>query len=391
MKKSTSVRASGLQISLALALIFIWAILLASSFAQLSGDRRASSAVEADVPIAVSQPDISFNFTTIDFPGATNTFAGGINSLGHIVGGYALPNGSRHGFVDVSGVFTTIDDPNATVGTEAADVNSSEQIVGSYDFTDPNHPLEGAHGFLLSGGVFTAIDYPAQGVTSTTPNGINGAGDVVGVYRMSSPGIAFLLSGGVYNSFVYPGGCCTHANGINDAGQIVGQYKTPDDTAPPQGFLKTGNTFTTIDYPGANVTSLAGINNFGDIVGQARTRTAPYLASFTAPAAFPQSFSQVPPALSSSALTIMASSLASIKIPTGYFTGLRRYPQGHRPPPPQQHRVRLRRLLQLLRQLRLPAERLIQPPQLHLLRHQRLQLQVHLPLHQHQLARRPVF
>ena len=40
------------------------------------------------------------------------------------------------------------------LGTEAADINDSEQIVGSYDFTDPDHPLEGAHGFLLSGGVF---------------------------------------------------------------------------------------------------------------------------------------------------------------------------------------------------------------------------------------------
>jgi len=58
--------------------------------------------------------------------------------------------------------------------------------------------LEGAHGFLLIGGVFTAIDFPGSGVTSTTPSGINDGGDVVGVYRMNSPGTGFLFSGGVY-------------------------------------------------------------------------------------------------------------------------------------------------------------------------------------------------
>src|SRR5215471_15593464 len=274
-KHNHSVRGLVLRIALALPLISIFAILFTSSFAPLQGAGNVPSTVEPDVLIQAPQPDVTFTFTTIDFPGAAATLAGGINSLSHIVGGYALPNGSRHGFLDVGGVFTTIDDPDATLGSEAADINGSEQIVGSYDFTDPDHPLEGAHGFLLSGGNFTPIDYPAPGVTSTTPSGINGSGDVVGVYRMNGPGIAFLLSGGVYTSFVYPGGCCTHANGINDAGQIVGQYKTPDDNAPAQGFLKTGDTFTTIDYPGAAVTSLAGINNLGDIIGQAQNTNGP--------------------------------------------------------------------------------------------------------------------
>lgn len=274
-KENPSVRASALQIGLAISLLSIFAILFTSSFAPLQGASRAPSGEEPNVPIMAPQPDPTFTFSTIDVPGATNTLAGGINNLAHIVGYYTQADGVFHGFKDVGGMFTSIDDPNATSGTGAADINGSDQIVGSYNFTDPSHQLEGAHGFLLSGGVFTAIDYPAPGVTSTTPVGINGFGDVVGLYRMNSPGIAFLLSGGVYTSFVYPGGCCTHANGINDAGQIVGQYKTPDDTAPPQGFLKTGATFTTIDYPGAVVTSLAGINNFGDIVGQAQNTNGP--------------------------------------------------------------------------------------------------------------------
>jgi len=219
----------------------------------------------------------SFAFTPIEVPGAIQTFAGGINSLGQIVGGYALPDGTRHGFLDVGGSFTSFDDPNATVGTEGSDINTSGQIAGSYNFTDPDHPFEGAHGFLLNGGIFTAIDFPAAGVTSTTPNGINDSGDVVGVYRQSSPGNGFLFSGGVYTTVNVPSpACCTHANGINNAGQIVGQFKVPDDTAPHQGFLKTGGTFTTINFPGATDTTLQGINNLGDIVGGAQTSNASF-------------------------------------------------------------------------------------------------------------------
>ncbi len=232
-------------------------------------------------PISFTQstsgaPSATFTFTSIDFPGATHTGAGGINNLGQIVGGYVLPNGTRHGFLDVGGIFTTIDDPNATVGTVASDINSSGQIVGSYDFTDPDHPFEGAHGFLLGGGTFTPIDFPAAGVTSTTPQGINDSGDVVGLYRMNGPGNGFLFSGGIYTTVNVPAalGCCTHANGINNAGEIVGQYKSPDDNAPRQGFLKTGSAFTTINFPGAVDTTLQDINNFGDIVGNAQTSSA---------------------------------------------------------------------------------------------------------------------
>jgi uncharacterized membrane protein len=268
--KNNSAQPLALQIT-ALALISISAIFLVSSFAPLRGAGGIPSADEPDVVNAAPQPDITFTFTTIDSPGATNTLAGGINSLGHIVGYYTLADGIFHGFLDVGGTFSAINDPNATSGTGASDINGTDQIVGSYNFTDPSHSLEGAHGFLLSGGVFTAIDYPAVGVTSTTPVGINDSGDVVGLYRQNSAGTGFLLSGGTYASITYPGGCCTHANGINNAGQIVGQYKTPDDTAPAQGFLKAGAVFTTINYPAATATQLEGINNAGDIVGNAKS------------------------------------------------------------------------------------------------------------------------
>lgn len=253
--------------------MIVAAATLLAAFVTATALMRSSSR-QANTGGAPASPG-DFTFTTIDFPGAGGTAANGINNLGQIVGGYGLADGSKHGFLDVAGTFTTVDDPAATAGTGASDINGSGQIAGSYDFTDPGHPFEGAHGFLFSRGSFTPIDYPATGVTSTTPNGINDSGAVVGVYRTNSPGNGFLYSGGAYAALDVPAalGCCTHANGINNAGQIVGQYKTPDATGPTHGFLDTGGTFSTIDFPGAAATQAQGINNLGDVVGSYATNT----------------------------------------------------------------------------------------------------------------------
>jgi hypothetical protein len=133
-KENPSVRPSALQIGLAISLLSIFAILFTSSFAPLQGASRAPSGEEPNVPIVAPQPDPTFTFSTIDVPGATNTLAGGINNLAHIVGYYTQADGVFHGFKDVGGMFTSIDDPNATSGTGAADINGSDQIVGSYKF-----------------------------------------------------------------------------------------------------------------------------------------------------------------------------------------------------------------------------------------------------------------
>src|SRR5947208_3667576 len=52
-------------------------------------------------------------FSTIDVPGATDTFAFEINSVGEIVGLYFDANGAGHGYLLSKGSFTTIAPPNA--------------------------------------------------------------------------------------------------------------------------------------------------------------------------------------------------------------------------------------------------------------------------------------
>src|SRR5262245_43031614 len=75
-------------------------------------------------------------FTTIDFPGATQTDAHGINPRGDIVGGYAnagentnLPGGALpHLFLLSGGQFSNMDFPGATY-TNASRNNARGDIV----------------------------------------------------------------------------------------------------------------------------------------------------------------------------------------------------------------------------------------------------------------------
>jgi probable HAF family extracellular repeat protein len=92
-------------------------------------------------------------FTTLDDPSATQgTQAEGINDAGQIVGTFSDSKGT-HGFIVSNGIFTTLDDPAAVFGTFAAGINDSGKVVGS--FLDAGFTFEG---FTESGGVYTTLD-----------------------------------------------------------------------------------------------------------------------------------------------------------------------------------------------------------------------------------------
>ena len=70
------------------------------------------------------------NYTTFTVPGSTSTFGAGINDAGDIVG-HEFASGF-HGFVNIGGTYTTIDDPNSVLGTMPSGINQPGVIVGSY-------------------------------------------------------------------------------------------------------------------------------------------------------------------------------------------------------------------------------------------------------------------
>lgn len=132
-------------------------------------------------------------------------------------GRIAVPAGDQNGFLDVRGVFTTIDVPGSSL-TYAYGINNSGSIVGHYD-TSPSHPS----GFLYSGGGFSAINFPSS--LNAYAYGINSSGKIVGMYRdVATLAHGSLLDGEAFTTIDVPSASQTLAYGINSSGNIVGTY-----------------------------------------------------------------------------------------------------------------------------------------------------------------------
>src|SRR5436309_1078524 len=70
----------------------------------------------------------------LDFPGAKETFASGINDNGKIVGTYRgglFPNEQRHGFIYHNGEWATLDYPSSTRQTQLTGISNAGLIVGT--------------------------------------------------------------------------------------------------------------------------------------------------------------------------------------------------------------------------------------------------------------------
>ena len=118
------------------------------------------------------------DYNVLDVNGSRNVRGQAINANGQIVG-----EADGHGFEGHSGSFRILPDPpiktSYSFGSPAfTGINASGQIAGTFWDT-------ALHGFLYSDGVFRTIDEPnALGIiaNSTTVNGINDAGQLVGYY-----------------------------------------------------------------------------------------------------------------------------------------------------------------------------------------------------------------
>lgn len=191
------------------------------------------------------------------------------NDQGEIVGFFYDDAGYPHGFLlSKKGVLTQLDFPGAG-DTEAWGINASGTIVGNFDDYDQNGNWIATHGFVWRKGNFSQLDYPGSG--DTTANGISDFGAMVG-YWDSGPtaivGHGFLRSNqGKFINYNVPivGVENSQPNDINDLGLFVGLYADADGVL--HGFQQAGPWFTSIEYPDAFETTTWGINIFGLIVG----------------------------------------------------------------------------------------------------------------------------
>ena len=198
-------------------------------------------------------------YNPLDCPDARWTYPRAINNGGTIVGYYA--GGSKYGpfgFVLNEGTYTPLEHPAADNGTYAYGLNDKGTIVGCY--------VKGGkwHGFSLRGGTYVSVDYP--GASETHALAVNNDDIIVGEYEKDGRWHGFSLSGGIYTSLDFPGAKNTLVYGINDSGTIVGSFSYVD-AYPYHGFYLSGGNYTALDYPGAESTFIQNISNKGTMVG----------------------------------------------------------------------------------------------------------------------------
>ena len=164
-----------------------------------------------------------FNFTLFSYPGASLTFAQGINNNGDVFGTVGEPFDSR--FLFQNG--------NYSLFPGIVDINDRGMIL----FNSPSGPA------IFSNGQVIPLNVPGSIIA------FNNTGTV-------------LVSGGYVKNSVfypvsYPGATSMTPRGINDLDEIVGSYTLPQSN--PHGFLYKDGAFTTIDFPGAATAKRMGL------------------------------------------------------------------------------------------------------------------------------------
>ncbi len=125
-------------------------------------------------------------FTPVLVPGAPggeaapSLTAAAINNYGDVAGFYAKTSSLTDAFLRLdNGQFITLAVPGASM-TQAFGVNDHDEVVGAY--TVGTGSTAAMHGFTWRPGHgFTTVDDP-NGMGTTTINGVNDAGDLVGFY-----------------------------------------------------------------------------------------------------------------------------------------------------------------------------------------------------------------
>ena len=220
--------------------------------------------------------------STYDAPNATMTNLQGINSAGVKIGVFEDSSNAIHSFALYKNDIDEIKVPGASY-TWASGINDHGDIVGAYATTT------GFDGFLLRNGKFKAIRFP--GAQATFANGINDFGVIVGWYLLVNDSQQQEVHGFVLvknHYFRLDSGPFTSLNSINDAGEIAGVYVDDQPTA----FIYLNGQFRSFSVPSADGTGAYGVNASGVLTGTAQFggSYSGFVGTCPAPATAPRSW-----------------------------------------------------------------------------------------------------
>jgi hypothetical protein len=159
----------------------------------------------------------------------------GVNDSDIAVGFWVDGGGNNHGYeynITTNSYSSVVDPQNPTTALQATAINDHGDIAGNV----------GTDGFLLThGGKFITLSAP--GASATMALGVNNYDEVVGTYTVGSGssavmhGFTWTASHG-FTTVDDPHGIgTTTVNGVNDHGQLVGFYV--DSAGNTDGFLAT--------------------------------------------------------------------------------------------------------------------------------------------------------
>ena len=207
--------------------------------------------------------------------GGHDSVASGINDSGQVVGTSDDFGPFRAFLWDTVNGMRDLRTLLDYTSSEASGINNSGQVVGVAFGGGINSP----HAFLwdVVNGMQDLGTLP--GYTSSSAYGINNSAQVVGesYTSVSASGHAFLWDAvnGMQDLGTLPGDGVSRAFGINDSGQVVGDSLT-DFFGPHHAFLWDAvNGMQDLGtLPGGNSSEAFGINNNGQVVGLASTGSA---------------------------------------------------------------------------------------------------------------------
>ena len=242
-----------------------------NNLAKLTGFEGSGSKTDPSIGYVVHKPYGPSNFFEEPYPLATNTVLTSLNNK-HVIAGYYTigKKGWIFGCIYYNGIWTSYQDPalqHSKINiTELLGISDAGLAVGFYENDTKND-----YAFELNPqtGEFHGI-FPPHAV-SAVASGINGKGDIVG-YATGKGGnvVSYLLKGGAYTYFKYPGSAQTRAMALNWQDQIAGTYT--DGAGVTHGFVLTSplgsQQWLSVDDPAAaGTTAINSIENHDRVVG----------------------------------------------------------------------------------------------------------------------------